>query len=297
MKKLAAAALAGLLAFSGAAGVSAETETPEVFAAFGDSLAAGQTPDRAIDSGYADLIAQELAREGSLGFFTKDFAFPGLTSAGVLERVKSPEAQELLGKATLITVSAGANDLLSLVRTEPASGSITFSQLAADRAMNNARKNIRELLAELSSRAPEAEVYVMGYYFPYPHANDLQKPGLARQLLTLNAILKQEAEKAGAVYVPVADEFGMDATAKIPLPGDVHPTIQGYQEMANAFLDVYEPALGVTDRELPDPRPVSFEELMEKRASEGEVAAAETAPANPISEMEYITVSKLRHYT
>ena len=34
----------------------------EVYIAIGDSLAAGQTPNRAIDTGYTDLIAQELQR-------------------------------------------------------------------------------------------------------------------------------------------------------------------------------------------------------------------------------------------
>lgn len=100
--------------------VSSAFAQTESYVAIGDSLAAGQTPYKEIDVGYSDLIAMKLSSIGQLSFYTKELAFPGFTTADVLERIRTEEAQNLLANATLITVSAGgANDLLRLVQVNP----------------------------------------------------------------------------------------------------------------------------------------------------------------------------------
>ena len=129
-------------------GPSAFAQT-ESYVAIGDSLAAGQTPFQQIDVGYSDLIAMRLQAMDQLKFYTKELAFPGFTTANVLERIKTEEARDLLANATLVTVSAGANDLLSLVRLNPTAGTLTFSQLQADYALNIVRKNMEAILNEL----------------------------------------------------------------------------------------------------------------------------------------------------
>ena len=150
MKKYWIAAVAGLLFFSGSASAQAELKIPAAYIAIGDSLAAGQTPEREIDAGYADMIAQELSRNQPVAFYSKNLAFPGFTTADVLDSIQSDEAKSVLASANLITVSAGANDLLRLVQDDPAQGSLTFQQIQADFALNEARKNMELILAELT---------------------------------------------------------------------------------------------------------------------------------------------------
>ncbi|HSJ37972.1 MAG TPA: GDSL-type esterase/lipase family protein [Planococcus sp. (in: firmicutes)] len=263
MKKLAAGLLVLLLAISMVNTAAAEVRIPAVYIALGDSLAAGQTPESQIDTGYADLIAQELGRNQPVAMFSKDLAFPGFTTGDVLERVKEEEAQELLATANIITLSAGANDLLRLVQANPADGSLQFQRIQTDFALNGARQNISDILKELNDAAPDADIYVMGYYFAYPHARESQKEGIAEQLKILNEILKNESEKADAIFVPVDEAFGEDATSKVPNPDDVHPNIEGYQAMANQFLAQYRTGWSIEDRELPAPNPISFEEIMQ----------------------------------
>lgn len=270
MKKYWIAAMAGFLLFSGTASVQAELKVPAAYVAIGDSLAAGQTPQRQIDAGYADMIAQELSRNQPVAFYSKNLAFPGFTTADVLDSIQSDEAKEVLASANLITVSAGANDLLRLVQDDPAQGSLAFQQIQADFALNEARKNMELILAELTEQSPDADVYVMGYYFAYPHVRDSQKYGTAKQLDRLNEILQRSAEKAGAVFVSVDQSFGADAVDKIPNPADVHPNAAGYQAMANAFFDEYQEAWTVEDSELPPPNPLSFEQIMEAQDQEGQ---------------------------
>ncbi|MGE7675339.1 SGNH/GDSL hydrolase family protein [Lysinibacillus sp. NPDC094403] len=247
-------------------GVSSAFAQTENYLSIGDSLAAGQTPHQQIDTGYSDLIAMRLGMTGQMSFYTKELAFPGYTTADVLKRVKSEEASDLLANATLITVSAGANDLLRLVQVNPAAGTLAFSQLQTDYALNVARKNMAEILEELKVRAPKAKIYVMGYYFAYPSVHATQKEGTNAQLVKLNTILKQQAEHAGAAYVDVYGVFGLNAINFLPNIADVHPNFEGYRQMANAFLKEYSGsnALAISSNELPKPNPISFEQILEQ---------------------------------
>ncbi|MFT9819499.1 SGNH/GDSL hydrolase family protein [Lysinibacillus sp. NPDC056185] len=240
----------------------------ENYLSIGDSLAAGQTPYQQIDTGYSDLIAMRLRMTGQLSFYTKELAFPGYTTADVLKRVQSEEASDLLANAKLITISAGANDLLRLVQVNPTAGTLAFTQLQTDYALNIARKNMAEILDELKVRAPKAKFYVMGYYFAYPNVHSTQKEGTNAQLVKLNTILQQQAEQAGAIYVNVYDAFGLNATNFLPNISDVHPNFEGYRQMANAFLHKYSgsKALAISSNELPKPNPISFEQILEQLA-------------------------------
>lgn len=254
----------------------AQAVAPAAYVALGDSLAAGQTPNRAIDLGYADMIAMELRRHMPLAFYSKDLTYPGLTSGQVLERVRSEEARPVLEQASIITVSAGANDLLGLVGYDPRTGTLAYDQIPADFALNGVRKNMAAILDELAERAPRATVYIMGYYFPYPHAREEMKPGLRKELGRLNAILKKEAEAAGAVFVPVEEAFAAEGSQLLPNPADVHPTLEGYRRMANAFFKSSPYGLTVQPWEVPPPNPVLFEE-MNRRMQEADGRSADAS--------------------
>ena len=274
MKKLWIALLASFLFTSSAS-------AKEVYVALGDSLAAGQTPYTEIDAGYTDLIAMQLMRSGRLASFTKQLAFPGYKVGDVLERIQTEEAHQLLKGATLITISAGANDLLSLVSHNPQTGSISYSPLTANFALNKARKDYTELLLQVQKLAPQAKVYVMGYYFPYTSVHELQSQGVKEQLSILNEILRHLAEQSKAEFVPVS--FGEEAVQFLPNPSDVHPNMEGYMVMANAFFDKYG-LQKLTTAELPKPNPVTFEELL--KLQEQQYGSEEkSAAVKPIEEM------------
>ncbi len=232
------------------------------YLAIGDSLAAGQTPNREIGAGYADMIAAALQP----AVYSKRLAVPGYTVEQVFGQVTSKTGKKSIQEADLITISAGANNLLPLIQNDPARGMLTFNAVAASFALSGVREDYEVLLHKIYTLNPEADVYVMGYYFPYPHVFDQHKPAVNEQLVTLNKIIEQEAERAGAVFVPVADRFGTRAVELIPNPGDVHPGPKGYLAMANAFLEVYAPG-----RQLPAsilqqlPAPVSLDELIQQR--------------------------------
>lgn len=251
-----------------------------IYVALGDSIAAGQTPNREIDQGYTDLIAAELARNGQLLAFSKDLAFPGFTTGQVRESIQSDEAQELLASATLITISAGANDLLRIVTANPELGTLSYQQQQANFALNQARKSLEGLLQDLETVAPNAEVYVVGYYFAYPHVAEFQKQGTAKELNRLNQILEQTAQANGATFVSVEDRMNTDLKSFVPNPADVHPTQEGYRQIANSFFDTVNPNLTVSPFEMPQPNPLSFEEIQAAQEQQSEEESGDQARAH-----------------
>lgn len=264
------------------------------YVALGDSLAAGQTPTREIDTGYSDLIAQEIGRNQPLAFFSKDLAFPGFTTTDVLERVQSKEAKPLLQNANVITISAGANDLLRLIQSDAKSGSLTFQQIPVDYSLNIVRKNMNNILSDLKKTAPKAQVYVMGYYFAYPHARDSQKVGIAQQLNRLNGILAKVAEEADVEFVSVDAEFGDNATEKVPNPADVHPNIEGYRAMANSFFNVYaNGAMQVVKNEIPPANPLTFEQIMQQQSPTKDTDESAILPSS-LLDKEFLVLAELK---
>lgn len=237
-KKL--ALIAAIFLFGAAACAQEDRIISIDYVALGDSLAAGQTPYSEIDSGYTDMIAQKLESEKLLNGYTKALAVPGYTTEDVLKQLNSEKAKEAMQTADLVTISAGANDLLQLVRLNPASGEIEFDQVQVDKELEDVRINLETMLIEVKKQAPAASIYLMGYYFPFPHIEDSRKSEIAGQLDKLNETLKNVAEQQEANFVPVADAFEDDATEKLPNATDIHPNQEGYEAMAEAFWAEYE---------------------------------------------------------
>ncbi|QFG00221.1 SGNH/GDSL hydrolase family protein [Psychrobacillus glaciei] len=288
MKKCIALIVLLFLPFSS---IITEAKGGEVYIALGDSIAAGQTPNRAIDAGYTDLIAQELTRSHQLAYFSKALAFPGYTTADVLKTVRTKEAKELLKNATVVTISAGANDLLRLVQVNPSKGTVAYKQVQVDYALNNVRKNIDDIIQEVQAITPKAKIVVMGYYFAYPHVHDAQKEGIKKELNTMNTILKTEANANGATFVDVEEAFKGHEKELLPNSSDVHPTMEGYRLMANAFLKQYNERLQVNKNELPAPNPLTFEQILEKQKE---------SVKKPVSRIQgfdqYLSLTKLKPY-
>ncbi|MDG5470424.1 GDSL-type esterase/lipase family protein [Jeotgalibacillus sp. ET6] len=252
----------------------AEISTPQVYVALGDSVAAGATPYESLDAGYADIIADTLAQNGLLAAFSKDFAVPGFAVSDIHELLDEEEIRQTVSQASLITLSAGANNILGLVRQDAAGRTVIYDQLTANYTLNQMRIQYGDLLDEIQDINPEASIYAMGYYFPYPHVLEAQQEGVRKMLDLVNRIIENEASKRNIEFVDAGadfDEFGMEY---LPNPVDVHPNQQGYLSMANSFFSVAEPALKAANGNIPPNPGMSpfLESLMPPEQTEEETA-------------------------
>ena len=216
------------------------------YVSLGDSLAAGFHSDLIIRDGFSDYTAEHFKEKGTLEAYTKLYAVGGYKTTDVLRDLKlRPVLKDKLEEANLVSISAGANDALSLAGVDLKTGEIKVDEAKVEKKMKEISDNYAEILRIIKTLNPDAEIYAMGYYFPYPHLDEKQKPRLVELTKTLNDVIASAAEKGGATYVDVYSRFGDDAKHLLPNKNDIHPNAEGHKVMSEALLD--EVIRGVVD--------------------------------------------------
>ncbi|MDF0726052.1 S-layer homology domain-containing protein [Cytobacillus sp. S13-E01] len=215
------------------------------YVALGDSLAAGMVPDRKIDKGYTGVIAEQLELLGLLESYSNDFAVPGYTTQNVLDdlvnnkEVEGNKIQDAIEASNLVTLTAGANDILKELSIDRATGKVTFDPQKAKAVVAAIQSNITSILDEIEEVNPETEVYVSGYYNAFPYLPAEQQALLQQVLTGLNGVIQKVAIENGAIFVSLDSVFGDSPTTYLPDPSDIHPNQAGYELIADAFVKAF----------------------------------------------------------
>lgn len=284
---------------SPASALTGNSGKPAHYVALGDSLAAGMIQDASIGKGYADSLAEMLEEDELLASYNKGFAYPGYKTTNILaelkENIKKPSSttgevvalRDEIAKADVITLSIGANDVLSNVKRDEA-GNFTFDAMQILAASKTMAKNVDAILKEITAINPSADVFVMGYYNPFPYATEYTAQ--FNQLVTVldNEVKKiVEANKMG--FVEVVDVLAADTKAYMPNPLNIHPSEAGYAAIAVQFAGIVKEYISLVPlpEVKPDPVPVFTDvngwavEHVEKAASYGFVKGYDNGTFQP----------------
>ena len=272
-----------------------------VYVALGDSITFGETDLNYVqsfgDRGYVSLFANTLAaRNGNIRPTVVNLAIDGetassfMTNAGrtppVMGRGDAPLQLENLNYGNSTAISQGTL-FANTVTTERARGNtvgtvtitLGFNELAALAPMQNTpaaeaaaiaqipdtlaayRANYAAVLNEIRSLTPDADLYLLNYYNPFPaDPNSPAAPVFNAGGMALNGIIQDLAAQFGAAYVNNATPFvGHEAqyTYQAAQPagssvsgafggvlpiGDVHPNALGYSVIAADVATATVPA-------------------------------------------------------
>ncbi|MER1999852.1 MAG: S-layer homology domain-containing protein [Lysinibacillus sp.] len=267
--------MAIMLALSFALPASAMTgnnNEPAHYLALGDSLAAGVNENNQIVKGYTGELAEWLEKDGLLASYNRSFAIPGYKTNDILEDLEKNVERRATGtlenvkildaikQADVITLTIGANDVLSGVKFNP-DGTITFNEEEIAGLIKKATQNIDEILKTIKEVNPTADVFVMGLYNPKPqllHDKPLldyfvNQVDLAIQKVTVNNVY---------YFIPVKHIIEAKSDEYLPNPLNIHPSEAGYQAIAEEFYGPVKsyiqltPEPGVIDPEpTPEPTP------------------------------------------
>ena len=217
------------------------------YLALGDSLAAGMNETGGIGKGYADFLAQQLEEADLLASYNKGFAFPGYTTEDILSELKSDvkkpsteTGQEVLlldevKKADVITISAGANDVLQLLKRDETGGmQLDVQQIA--QAIEKVTANYDAILKRIAQLNPTADVFMMGYYNPFPYVEEY-KEQFNLLVSMMDGAMMQVAEENAAYFVEVADVVASNTELYLPNPQNIHLSEAGYEVVAQAFAE------------------------------------------------------------
>lgn len=235
-------------------------DAPKVsYLSLGDSLAAGLTSEKQILEGFSDYTANYLKENKLLEDYTKKFAVPGDTTADVLEDLTTNiELQEAVKKADVISISAGANDILKKAKIDASAGTVVFDPAIIMPTLTSIGENYAKILATIKSLNSDAKVYVIGTYYPFPHfTNEIVKAQLMTLAETLNNTVSKAVIASGATFVPIFDVMGGKDVEKLkkvlPNPLDIHPNAEGYKLISGVLVEALKKS--VVPMPVPNPEP------------------------------------------
>ena len=279
-----------------ACAVALPASAGSTYLALGDSITFGETDLRYVqsdgDQGYVELYADYLGSIRGERPNVVNLAIDGETTDSFVDNTgrvppvvgrtdiplqlqntsyqpdDRPPQQELFRRTladqramgnTIDTVSItlGFNDLAAVV-PEPNSLELIDPTLAVY------RENYDDILADIRSELPDADLFVLGYFNPFPaDPESPAAPVFAEGGPQLNAIIEDLAARYDAFYVDTAtpflgreaeltfiDEFPAGSTVPLPHPfgpgiapiGNVHPNAAGYRVIANQLIAVPTPS-------------------------------------------------------
>lgn len=221
------------------------TERDINYTALGDSLAEGMNEQGKIGKGYADFIAAFLQQEGTLNAFTKEFAHSGYTSSQVLADLvqdvtgTKQSITTTLGQSQMVTLSVGANDLFETLRHLQVDMSKGIPNEALPQVMQTIQQmtiNIKAIVQEIERINPDAQIYVMGYYNPFPYVESI-KPQIEPMIEQMDVVVQQALQGTSAVFVPVNEQIASNYPNYLPNPENVHLSEAGYELVAQHMLE------------------------------------------------------------
>jgi len=215
------------------------------YLALGDSLAAGMDHLGEMGDGYADYLAGTMEETGLLDSFNKAFAMPGYTTKDVLKDIEENATREdaegnfiklhdAISTAGLITISAGANDVLAHV-IDPQTKKLSIDAKAVQLEVQQVGMNLMMIVSAIHKINPDAQVYIMGYYNPFPQMPEEVQPMLAQLLKGLNTAISAVAQLPNVDWVQTADIVAKDYKTNLPNPQNIHLSPKGYQVVAEQF--------------------------------------------------------------
>ncbi|RSD27016.1 SGNH/GDSL hydrolase family protein [Mesobacillus subterraneus] len=235
-KKITGFLIAGSLLVGLPGGVMAKPEKKVAdLVVLGDSLAAGWTPYGEKGPGYGEFLKSRFEQSQYTGDLD-NHGVPGYVSAQLLKDVLTREdVKQSIRGAEVITMDIGANDLLRAIKTnDPAK---------IQSALGEVQSNLFLILKTIDELNPHADVYVMGYYNPFPYLPEEQQASLRPMLGALNQTIETIAKINGDTFVPTEKVIAKHFETYLPNPNDIHLSEEGYRIVAKEFWKAIDRSL------------------------------------------------------
>lgn len=156
---------------------------------------------------------------------------------GIGHEGQNVDLHQSIKDANLITLSVGANDVLEYFKIDPATGLPKIDSLSLTTAIQQVGVNYNSILKAVYDMNPNVQVYVMGYYNPFPHLSGELQPQLGQLLVGLNNSIQVGMTGTSAVFVPIGDAIATDFSAHLPNPQNIHLSEAGYKVVAAQFYN------------------------------------------------------------
>lgn len=217
------------------------------YIALGDSLALGQNPYNQIGYGYSDYVSNYLKENKLLKNYTKDSAQSGYRITDILKDIEnnkkitingdSKGIKEILRESELLTLSIGANDIISKLSTTSLNIDLNEFDII-NNYIDNTIDNLETLIKTIQKYFKK-DMILVGYYNPLSATSSEFCRVLEPLFIKMNTQMKNLSKKYNIYYVEIYEIF-KENPEYLPNPKDIHPSNKGYQVIASSIIDVIE---------------------------------------------------------
>ncbi|WP_180954804.1 GDSL-type esterase/lipase family protein [Bacillus sp. V3-13] len=193
------------------------------YIALGDSLTEGVGASNH-DKSFAASFFQAIKQTKDCQYI--NFGKSGRSSGELLEFVRDSKIQDILKKATLITMTTGGIDMIRAYGN-------TSNILEYARTIQMLKQNLSHILQIITEINPNAQVFIMGLY--NPGTLDHKLYSLAQKLIQgINKLYEETAKQFGIYNINPMDSFRNKPHL---LADEVHPNDLGYRVITDLFLN------------------------------------------------------------
>lgn len=215
------------------------------YVVLGDSVAAGRNPYGVDDYGYTDYVRDYLKKENKLKNYVS-YAVSGYTTSDVINDINYNKSIEVndnninikkaLRESDLVTISIGANDLLSGMSISIIPSSLSDITVIT-KQIDNAIDKVDDLL-ELVRKYAKREILVIGYYNPLPSLTKY-KEEIDQVIDYADNKYKELCENYDVYYVEISSVIASN-NDYLPNPLDIHPSKLGYEAISKEVIKTLE---------------------------------------------------------
>lgn len=201
------------------------------YLALGDSLANGQSTGKKVKS-YSDYVRDYLKEQNLLETYINEYAENGYRTTDLIKAIKDNKKitrnkkeitlQNALIKADLVTISIGANDILTKINEK-----ITYDEIY--NYIDDLTDDIDELFKLMREYCKE-DIVLVGYYNPY-----IESKETSDIFDYLNDSYKEISKKYKIIYVEI-DLLFRENPDFLPSTNDIHPSKAGYKAIAGQII-------------------------------------------------------------
>ena len=150
------------------------------------------------------------------------------------------DIKSAIANAEILTLDVGANDVLQHLEIDLANRTVHVDQAKIEAALTEVGGNLIQILTAVKGLNPNVDIYVMGYYNPFPNLPNEYKTVILPLLTQLNTLIEQAVTPFQVTFVPTADSFALQSSNFLPNMLDIHPNEAGYLALANHFWKVVD---------------------------------------------------------
>lgn len=135
--------------------------------AIGDSLTYG-VGDNNKNGGYVGDIKKEMKQKQKVNVRTINYGVPGERSDQILKRIETKQnIRNTIKKADAITITAGGNDIMQVMKGNPAAMKNDKMQPVISKNEQIFQNNILKIFTEIHKINPDVPVYMFSIYNPF----------------------------------------------------------------------------------------------------------------------------------